>query len=96
MAVRRCRRAVLSRSCACSALRGAELRVRGNELASFEVAGADGKFHPAQAELTAGGVVVVDGKNIREIRFAWRNEPKDANLVNADGLPASPFWVKKL
>ncbi len=60
--------------------------MRGNELASFEVAGADGKFHPAQAELTAGGVVVVDGKDIREIRFAWRNEPKDATLVNAHGV----------
>ena len=51
---------------------------------------------PAQAQLTAVGVVVVDGKDIREVRFAWRNDPKDANLVNADGLPASPFWVKKL
>jgi len=74
---------------------GSELRVRGDELSGFDVAGEDGEFRPAAAELMAGGVVVVDGKEPREVRFAWRNDPKDANLVNVDGLPASPFWVKR-
>ncbi len=27
----------------------------------------------------------------KALRYAWGNSPADANLINADGLPASPF-----
>jgi sialate O-acetylesterase len=37
------------------------------------------------------GVKLAD---VRAIRYAWSPDPKDANLINEAGLPASPFEVK--
>ncbi len=59
---------------------------------AFEIAGADHKFYPAQAEIE-GESVVVSTPGIPEpaaVRYAWTNAP-DAHLKNAAGLPATPF-----
>jgi sialate O-acetylesterase len=56
------------------------------------VAGADGRFHPAQAEIV-GDTVVVAAESVahpRAVRYAWANVP-EGNLFNRAGLPASPF-----
>ena len=65
------------------------------EVSGFEVAGLDGVFHPARCVL--GGypelVVVIcdDVKEPRRVRYAWQNNTTGTNLINMEGLPASPF-----
>ena len=64
----------------------------GKPLSEFEVAGADGKFVPAVANID-GGTVVVQAKEVAaptQVCFAWRNNA-NPNLANLAGLPASPF-----
>jgi len=64
----------------------------GKPLSEFEIAGADGKFVPAEAAID-GMTVVVQSKDVAEpkhVRFGWRNTA-NPNLVNSEGLPASPF-----
>ena len=56
---------------------------------------------PAQMENTNGhrlksktNKVIVWNKEIQQpvsVRYAWGDNPDDANLYNAAGLPASPF-----
>ena len=77
---------------------GSTLAARGGEaLRGFEIAGRDGVFHPAEAEIQENGHRVhIWSSRVPEpvaARYAWRNNPSDANLVNAEGLPASPFTV---
>ena len=64
----------------------------GKPLSEFEIAGGDGKFLPAQAAID-GDTVVVEAKEVAsptQVRFGWRNGASP-NLVNKEGLPASPF-----
>jgi sialate O-acetylesterase len=68
------------------------LTTKGPALSSFEVAGADGKFQPAEARID-GPTVVVTSANVPlpvSVRYGWANSP-DCNLFNKEGLPASPF-----
>jgi hypothetical protein len=64
------------------------------ELKGFEIAGADGKFFPAHAEIVGGSSIVkVWNENIptpKEVRYCFRNY-KEGNLCNNAGIPASPF-----
>lgn len=58
----------------------------------FELAGADGQFHPAEATI-AGTTVMVRSPVVEKpihVRYAWRRYV-DANLANEHGLPAEPF-----
>ncbi len=63
---------------------------------SFEVAGADGIFNPAIAKIE-GDTVIVSSPAVqspRYVRYGWANYPppdRAPNLLNAAGLPASPF-----
>ncbi|MBD9437854.1 beta galactosidase jelly roll domain-containing protein [Pseudoxanthomonas sp. PXM03] len=70
------------------AVRGDGTRVHG-----FALAGADRVFHPAEAALVDGGVVVRSDevKTPVALRYGWSDNPADADLINAAGLPASPF-----
>jgi sialate O-acetylesterase len=64
----------------------------GKPLSEFEIAGVDGKFAPAEATID-GDTVVVEAKEVAsptQVRFGWRNVA-NPNLVNKEGLPASPF-----
>lgn len=61
-------------------------------LTHFEVAGKDGKFVPARAEID-GDTVLVSADAVTSpviVRFAW-DEEANPNLVNGEGLPAAPF-----
>lgn len=72
---------------------GSGLAVRGGELKGFTIAGEDKKFLPAQAEIK-GNTVIVSRKDITKpvaVRYAWSDNPEEANLINAESLPASPF-----
>ena len=70
------------------------LKIQGDakELNCFTICGKDQEFVPATAKID-GKVLVVsspDVKNPVAVRFAW-DDSSQPNLVNADGLPASPF-----
>jgi sialate O-acetylesterase len=58
----------------------------------FEVAGDDHVFYRAEAEIS-GGTIVVRSPLVaspKAVRFGW-NERAMPNLINKEGLPASPF-----
>ncbi len=72
---------------------GAGLAVRGDApLTGFEIAGVDGAFVPAEAGIDEGTVLVSSPavKQPVQVRYAWEDNPA-GNLMNKDGLPASPF-----
>ena len=76
-------------------LGGSALAVRsgGNQVHGFEIAGADRKFHPARAVID-GDTVVVSSDAVAKpqaVRYGWRDNPEDADLINRERLPASPF-----
>lgn len=61
-------------------------------LSEFTIAGADGKYVPAQATID-GETVLVHAEGIAEpkhVRFGW-HKTCNPNLVNEAGLPAAPF-----
>jgi sialate O-acetylesterase len=64
----------------------------GKPLRSFEIAGEDRKFVPAQAKIEGNTVVVRSDKVPRPVavRYAWADYPA-CSLYNGTGLPASPF-----
>lgn len=72
---------------------GGQLKPRDDQkLSHFTICGSDQKFVPAQAEID-GDSVWVSSPEVSEpvaVRFAW-SDSAEPNLVNAAGLPASPF-----
>jgi sialate O-acetylesterase len=74
---------------------GGGLKAEG-AVKGFEVAGADGKFVPATAEIEGAEVIVLaDGvSEPKVVRYNWAAFP-DGNLFNAEGLPAVPFRTSK-
>lgn len=58
----------------------------------FEVAGADGVYHPARAKIKNNKVIVLSKavKAPQQVRFAWLNAAVP-NLFNSANLPASSF-----
>jgi sialate O-acetylesterase len=64
----------------------------GGKLKGFAIAGADKKFVWADAQVVGNTVTVscAEVKSPAAVRYAWANNP-DCNLVNKEGLPASPF-----
>jgi sialate O-acetylesterase len=64
-------------------------------LRAFAIAGADQKFVWAKAILS-GDEIRVWSEEVSKplyLRFAWADNPADANLTNEEGLPASPFRI---
>jgi sialate O-acetylesterase len=65
----------------------------GQPLTWFTIAGADGKFVPAEAKIVGKDEVEVSAAGIAKpatVRYAW-DETAQPNLCNAAGLPAEPF-----
>ncbi|MCF7958113.1 MAG: sialate O-acetylesterase [Phycisphaerae bacterium] len=89
-------------------IEAATIRVRfdhlGSGLASrddkpldrFEIAGADNKFVDAQAVIDGDSVIVSSDqvKEPKSVRFGW-HQLAEPNLMNKEGLPASPFRTSK-
>ena len=69
------------------------IRPGDNSLAHFALAGADGKYHWAQAVIKGDQVWVYSAlvKEPRSVRYGWSDNPLRANLENRGGLPAAPF-----
>ncbi len=73
-------------------------RPANTTLTGFELAGDDGVFHPAAARVEGDQSIVVSAKGVNNphtVRYGWRNNATEANLVNAVGLPASPFRLTR-
>lgn len=64
----------------------------GKAIRTFEIAETDGLYYPAQAEVVGNRIKVHSArvKNPHYVRYAWQPFTR-ANLVNAQGLPASTF-----
>jgi sialate O-acetylesterase len=62
-------------------------------LKAFEIAGKDGKFVWADAVIEGDKIIVSNAKilNPTSVRYAWADNPDQANLYNKENLPASPF-----
>ena len=68
----------------------------GGKLKHFAIAGADGKYVWADAVIR-GNKVIVSSPEVTDpvaVRYAWADNPSDANLCNKEGLLASPFQAK--
>ncbi len=76
-------------------LQGSALAVRGGgtQVQGFALAGADHVFHPATARIDGDHVVVRSAAVAKPVavRYGWSENPADANLVNREHLPVSPF-----
>jgi sialate O-acetylesterase len=73
---------------------GTGLKTRdGGEPKQFQIVGADKKWAWAKAKIE-GSEVVVWSDSVPQpvgVRYAWTSWPEGANLINAEGLPASCF-----
>jgi sialate O-acetylesterase len=73
------------------------LVAKDGPLATFEIAGADGKFEAAEAVIDGDSVIVASTAVPKPTvaRYAWSNYPEGCNLYNTAGLPAAPFRTDK-
>jgi sialate O-acetylesterase len=64
----------------------------GKPLNYFSIAGTDGVFHAAQAEVEGDTLVVSSPEVVKPVAVRFAQQAKATpNLVNRAGLPASPF-----
>jgi len=65
----------------------------GEELQEFAISGADKNFVWAKAKIVGDKIIVSSSKVTAPVavRYAWANNPEEANLYNKAKLPASPF-----
>ncbi|MDD4968824.1 MAG: sialate O-acetylesterase [Paludibacter sp.] len=64
----------------------------GKPIEGFSIAGSDGKFVEAKAEMI-GNKVIISSPEVNkplQVRFSWY-ESGNSNFMNAEGLPAVPF-----
>ena len=67
--------------------------VTDGSVGAFALAGPDRHFVWAQARIEGSHVVVWSARvpHPVAVRYAWSQNPADANLYNRNGLPAAPF-----
>ena len=69
----------------------------GDRITTFEVAGDDGIFYPAEATPIHEGTLLVKSPEVPDpvsVRYGWQPFTR-ANLVNSDNLPATTFRLDK-
>ncbi|GAB4198729.1 MAG: sialate O-acetylesterase [Thermoflexibacter sp.] len=72
---------------------GLMVKDRYGYIKGFAIAGEDKKFYWAKAYLD-GDKVIVENESVSKpvaVRYAWANNPEDANLFSKEGLPVCPF-----
>jgi sialate O-acetylesterase len=77
---------------------GLKIKNKYGYIKGFAVAGEDHKFYWASAKVTGKNTLEVSSSEVLQpvaVRFAWGNNPDDANLYNSADLPASPFRTDK-
>lgn len=72
------------------------LNIKG-DLKNFEICGEDNIYYKAIANIKEDYIEVWSYKvyNPKAVRYAYENGPKDINLYNGEGLPASPFTTEE-
>jgi sialate O-acetylesterase len=72
---------------------GKGLISKSSSLKAFAIAGSDKKFKWAQAEIRNQQVILSNATIPAPVyvRYAWADNPQDANLYNKNGLPTAPF-----
>lgn len=72
---------------------GAGLTAHGRELVGFWIADHSRVFYPATAVISENTVLVSSPEVSAPVavRYAWADNPEEANLYNSAGLPASSF-----
>ena len=67
----------------------------GEDLRYFAIAGEDKKFVWAKAIIENNKVIIWNDaiNHPKYVRYAWADNPDDANLYNKELLPASPFEI---
>ena len=81
-------RVILSFECADGGLQTSD----GKKMTGFAIAGIDGKYHWAEAEI-CGNEIIVSSEMVKHpltVRYGWGDNPT-CNLINGAGLPASSF-----
>ena len=70
--------------------------IQSGELYTFEIAGADGKFMNVTAKGDNNLVQLdcTEGLTPCTVRYAWKDDPKAANVRSLSGLPMSSFELK--
>ena len=76
--------------------------IQSGELYGFEIAGDDGKYHNAAASSDGSRINVqcsifnVQSSmfNVQSLRYAWKDDPQQANVRSLSGLPMSSFELK--
>ena len=66
-------------------------------LKGFQIANENGKFVWANAVVLSKNTVKVWSRSVTSpahVRYAWEDNPAEANLKNKEGLPASPFTTE--
>ena len=68
------------------------LVMRGERIKGFKIAGAERAWHPAEARIEGGEIVVLSTAVPKplEVRYGWADNP-ECNLYNRAGLPLTPF-----
>ncbi|MBR2344154.1 MAG: hypothetical protein IKA71_00010 [Lentisphaeria bacterium] len=64
--------------------------------AALVIAGSDGIFYPAQAEICNNTTLKLSAPEVSmpvKVRYAWSDNPLMANLCGSNGLPVSPFEI---
>jgi sialate O-acetylesterase len=73
---------------------GEGLIAKGDILQEFKIAGDDGIFVKANAEIVSNNEIEVWSEKVNKpvaVRYGWRRCPNKCNLYNSEALPASPF-----
>ena len=74
---------------------GAPLAVKGGgDMFGFALTGRNGVPARAEAVIEGRDTVIVSSPKVKQpamVHYAWANNPVGVNLINAGGLPASPF-----
>lgn len=75
--------------------------LRDGKLKYFELAGSDGRFHNAEAT-AKGSIITVNvpegmpGDMPTALRYAWKDNPLNADAYGLNNLPLGPFELKGL
>lgn len=70
------------------------LKSKSAEPGNFQIAGADHQWHWAKARITSKNTIEVYNPQLKKpvaVRYAWEDNPADANVINSKGLPLFPF-----
>ncbi len=72
---------------------GLKVKDKYGYVKGFTIAGDNNKFVWAKAKISGNKIIVWSDtvKNPKKVKYAWANNPDDANLYNKEDLPTSPF-----